>query len=98
MPTFDKPPVFHELLDMTRKRAGLSHEQLSERAATSPGYTHRICAGTAKPGRDMVIRLGVAMNVSVAELDELLTLAGHLRLLTNELRESRSHPWPQPAA
>jgi ribosome-binding protein aMBF1 (putative translation factor) len=91
-------PPFHELIETARKRAGLSHDQLSSRAQTSAGYTHRICAGTAKPGRDMIIRLGLAMNLSVDELDELLTAAGHLRLLANEPKAGASKPAGQVSA
>jgi hypothetical protein len=76
---------FHELFEASRKRAGLSHDQLAHRAWTSPGYTFRLCAGKAKPGRDIVIRLGVAMNLSVEEIDELLRAAGHLGLLDLDL-------------
>lgn len=72
---------FHDHLEHTRQRAGLSHDQLAHRAWTSPSYTHRLCAGKAKPGRDTVIRLGVALNLAVDEVDELLRLAGHLGLL-----------------
>lgn len=86
--------AFHTLLEQARQRSGLSFEQLSHRAWTSPGYTHRLCAGRAKPGRDMVIRLGVAMNLGVDEIDELLRRAGYLGLV--DLRASSGRPLEAP--
>ena len=75
---------FHELIEAARKRAGLSHDLLAHRAWTSPSYTYRICTGKSKPGRDTVIRLGLALNLSVEDLDLLLRAAGHLGLIEVE--------------
>jgi hypothetical protein len=72
---------FHERIEAIRKRAGISHDQLSHRAWTSSGYTHRICAGKAKPSRDMVIRLCLSLNLDVVETDLMLVAAGHIGLL-----------------
>jgi predicted transcriptional regulator len=83
---------FHQLIETTRQRAGLSHDHLADRAWTSPGYTHRICTGRAKPRRDTVIRLGVAMNLGVAEIDELLRAAGHLGLVETNPSSTANAP------
>lgn len=92
MPFVARP--FHELIESARKRAGLSHDLLAHRAWTSPGYTYRICTGNAKPGRDVVIRLCLSLNLDVAETDQLLLAAGHLGLLEHqsESHSSPSHP------
>lgn len=72
---------FHERIEEARKRAGISHDQLAHRAWTSSGYTHRICAGQAKPSRDIVIRLCLSLNLDVVETDLMLIAAGHMGLL-----------------
>lgn len=83
MARMDDPP-FHERIEAARRRAGISHDQLSHRAWTSPGYTHRICAGKAKPGRDMVIRICLSLNLDVVETDLMLVAAGHIGLLEHQ--------------
>ncbi len=78
-------PPFHELIEAARLRAGLSFEALSHRAWTTPSFSYRICTGRAKPGRDIVIRLGVALNLDVETIDLLLRSAGHLGLIEPHL-------------
>ncbi|MBP7693820.1 MAG: helix-turn-helix transcriptional regulator [Anaerolineales bacterium] len=88
------PAPFHEMIETIRRRSGISHDQLSHRAWTSPGYTHRICSGKSKPGRDMVIRLGLALNLSVEVTDEVLRAAGHPGLLDIEPAAPAGQPQP----
>ncbi len=75
---------FHELIDVARRRAGLSHDQLAERAWTTPSYVHRLCGGKAKPSRDVIIRLCLSLNLDVAETDQMLIAAGHVGLLEHQ--------------
>jgi ribosome-binding protein aMBF1 (putative translation factor) len=83
---------FHQLMEAARKRAGLSHDQFSELAWTTPSYTFRICSGKAKPSRDMVMRLCIALNFAVDETDEMLRAAGHVGLLDLEKKPSATIP------
>ena len=96
-------PPFHELIEAARLRAGLSFEALSHRAWTTPSFSYRICTGRAKPGRDIVIRLGVALNLDVETIDLLLRSAGHLGLIEPPLglaepAETAPRSTPRPRA
>lgn len=73
--------LFHELIENDRRRARLSYGQLAERAWSTPSYVFRICKGLAKPRRDLIIRLCIALDLTVEETDELLHAAGHPGLL-----------------
>jgi transcriptional regulator with XRE-family HTH domain len=77
-------PKFHELFEEIRVRSGLSYDQLAGRAWTSPAYLHRLKQGMAKPSRDFVIRLCLALSLAVDEADELIASANHLALLEAE--------------
>ena len=81
---------FHQLFEEARQSAGMSHDRLAARAWTSPSYTFRICDGKAKPSRDVVIRLCIALNLGVDDTDALLRAAGHVGLVDLDKRESRS--------
>jgi len=72
---------FYELLREYRGRSGLSYDTLSDLAITSPGYLHRLLEGRHKPSRDFLIRLALALGLSVEDADFLLREAGFYGLL-----------------
>ena len=72
---------FYELLREYRGRSGLSFDMLSDLAITSPGYLHRLFEGRHKPSRDFLIRLALALGLSVEDTDYLLREAGFYGLL-----------------
>lgn len=73
--------AFHTLLGERRSRAGLSFDVLAKRMGTSPAHLHRLEKGeVAKPGRDFIIRLGIALGDDVDGVNELLAAAGHQTL------------------
>lgn len=74
-------PRLTDHLAQLRQRSGLSYSALAERAQTNPGNLHRIFSGGDKPRRDMLLRLALALNLNVADTDELLRVAGFPGLL-----------------
>jgi len=75
------PLTYHQLLDRHRQTHGLSYQQLAERAWTIPSYAHRRCRGDARLGYTIVLRLSIAMALTLAETDEPLRVAGYPPLL-----------------
>ena len=75
------PLTYHDLLDRQRQSHGLSYQQLAERAWTTASYVHRLCRGDARPGYTIVLRLAIAMALTLEEVDELLRVAGYPPLL-----------------
>ena len=73
--------LFHELIESARRGAGLSYSRFAERAWTTSSYVFRICNGSATPRRDLIIRLCLALDLTVEATDELLQAAGHPGLL-----------------
>jgi len=58
-----------------------SLNQIAHEASLAPSYLWRLKSGVRKkPSRDVVIRLGFALNLGVDEVDELLTAAEYLPL------------------
>lgn len=56
-------------------------DTLSDLVITSPGYLHRLFQGRHKPSRDFLIRLALALGLSVEDADYLLREAGFYGLL-----------------
>jgi len=81
MITHAPPLTYHDLLDRQRQSHGLSYQQLAERAWTTASYVHRLCRGDARPGYTIVLRLAIAMALTLEEVDELLRVAGYPPLL-----------------
>jgi transcriptional regulator with XRE-family HTH domain len=81
MITSAPPLTYHALLDHQRQSHGLSYQQLAERAWTTASYVHRLCRGDARPGYTIVIRLAIAMALTLEETDEMLRVAGYPPLL-----------------
>jgi transcriptional regulator with XRE-family HTH domain len=75
------PLTYHALLDRQRQTHGLSYQQLAERAWTTASYVHRLCRGDARPGYAIVLRLAIAMALTLEETDEMLRVASYPPLL-----------------
>jgi transcriptional regulator with XRE-family HTH domain len=86
MITHAPPLTYHALLDRQRQSHGLSYQQLAERAWTTSSYAFRLCKGESRPGYALVLRLAIAMALTVEETDEMVRLAGYPPLL--ELKEA----------
>jgi transcriptional regulator with XRE-family HTH domain len=90
------PLTYHALLDRQRQSHGLSYQQLAERAWTTASYVHRMCRGDARPGYTIVLRLAIAMALTLEETDELLRMAGYPPLLEIKGLSNGDQPGRQP--
>lgn len=72
----DSTSPFGSQLRAWRSRSGVSQMELALRAQTTPRYISFIETGRSRPGRDMVLRLGSALDIPLQEQNKLLVLAG----------------------
>ena len=71
--------TFGWLLRRYRERAGLSQNGLARASGVDPGSVNRLESGKREPaGRETVLQLIAALNLSPPEGDRLLEVAGHL--------------------
>ena len=88
-------PTFAECLNRQMRDSGVSLRELARRSWLDIGYVSRLVNMEAdplnlrcgeqrpkhQPSRDAVIRLGLAMNLPIEEMDELLLTAGFAPLV-----------------
>lgn len=67
---------FHEYLYRTMDEHGKSISDLISGACISKPYAYQFINGKRLPGRDIVLRMGIYMHLSLDEVQRLLTLAG----------------------
>jgi transcriptional regulator with XRE-family HTH domain len=69
---------FGGLLRRWRERAGLSQNALARRMGVNPAYVNRLeHGGRGAHNRELVDGVATALELSAAERDQLLALAGH---------------------
>lgn len=66
---------FSELLKTLLLEHGLSVAALEQRSLLSRSFTYQLLRGDRVPGRDIVLRLAIALHCSVDETQRLLRLA-----------------------
>lgn len=69
-------PVFHEYLYQIMKKQGFSAPSLIAAASLSKTYAYQLLNGERIPGRDIILRMCLAMGIKLDETQRLLTLAG----------------------
>ena len=69
------------LLERYRQQSGRSYDQVAHLAWTSISYVHRLCKGQARASRDVLIRLGWALGLTLEELDVLLRSERYMGLI-----------------
>lgn len=67
---------FHEYLFRIMEERGRSIPDLISGACISKAYTYQFINGERLPGRDIVLRIGIYLHLSLDEVQRLLTLAG----------------------
>lgn len=67
---------FGQKLRAWRKQRGLSQLDLAASAQTTPRYVSFVETGRARPGKDLVLRLGEALQLSLRDKNALLVAAG----------------------
>jgi transcriptional regulator with XRE-family HTH domain len=72
----DDARLFPALLRYWRGRRGMSQLDLALAADVSPRHLSFLETGRAKPGRDMVLRLGATLSMPLRDQNEMLRAAG----------------------
>ena len=67
---------FHEYLYRFMEEHGKSIPDLISGACISKPYAYQFINGKRLPGRDIVLRMGIYLRMSLDEVQRLLTLAG----------------------
>jgi len=67
---------FGALLRSWRRRRGFSQLDLSLEAGSTARYVSFLETGRARPGRDVLLRLGRALSLTLRETNELCLAAG----------------------
>lgn len=71
-----KTPSFHEYLYILMEQHSFSVPNLIASASISKTYVYQFLNGERLPGRDIILRIGLAMGVKLDDIQRLLTLAG----------------------
>lgn len=82
------PPAFTDRLAEYMAKRGLNAAQLSEAALLSRSFTYQLCSGERRPSRDIVLRLGLVLELSVDETQSLLRAAQRGALYPRVLRDA----------
>ena len=72
---FDGSMIITELLEKLRKKAGVSKTDIINRTGLSKAYIYQVFDGTYTPGRNALLLIAFALNVSVEDTQRLLALA-----------------------
>ena len=67
------------LLELCAKY-GKKPGELQKSVAISKSQLYAVINGTRRPGRELVVKIALALGVTTEEIDELLKLAGHKEL------------------
>lgn len=69
-------PTFHEYLNTLMREREIYAPALIVSACISKTYAYQFINGERLPGRDIILRIGLAMRLNLDEIQRLLTLAG----------------------
>lgn len=66
---------FHKYLDILISERNISIPDLGVKALLSRSFTYQIFSGDRVPGRDIILRIALALNILLDETQRLLKLA-----------------------
>ncbi len=81
-------PTFHDVLYEMMDSRGIRPVDLISLTGIERTYFYHILNGTKKPGRNMVLRCGLALQMTLAETNRLLQLAGCSALYSRIRRDA----------
>ncbi|MCO4746595.1 MAG: helix-turn-helix transcriptional regulator [Proteobacteria bacterium] len=90
------PTRFGQRLRAWRKRRGLSQLDLALAAVTTPRYVSFIETGRSRPGRGVVLRIGDALGLSLADQNDLLAAARKMARSSTHARCAGRSGWTGP--
>ena len=71
----EEAPAFCHYLYEIMTNHHLSAKDIINRSGIERSYLYHILSGQKTPGRNMIIRIGLCMNASLAEINQLLRLS-----------------------
>ena len=77
-----------DLLLQLLERKGLSRSQVAKRSGLNEIYAYQVLAGKRIPSRDKLLCLGIAMKLTVDELQGLLKSCGYAALYPRRKRDA----------
>lgn len=83
-----KAPCFKDYLYELMERRGLDAGWLVVKSMLSRSFAYQICSGERQPGRDIVLRIAIAVGASVNETQQLLRLAQRGTLYPRDPRDA----------
>ena len=81
-------PAFTQCLARYMEERGLNAAQLSDAALLSRSFTYQLCSGERRPSRDIILRLALVLELSVAETQALLRTAQRGALYPRVMRDA----------
>lgn len=81
-------PAFHEYLYLLMEEHQISTPTLISTACISKTYAYQFLNGERLPGRDIIMRIGLVMCLTLDEIQRLLTLAGKSTLYPKIRRDA----------
>lgn len=81
-------PTFTQCLSQYMRERDLNATQLSEAALLSRSFTYQLCNGERRPGRDIILRLALVLELSVDETQALLRTAQRGALYPRVMRDA----------
>lgn len=71
----EKTPAFCHYLYEVMEKHHLSAKDIIKRSGIERSYFYHILSGQKTPGRNMILRIGLCMNASLTEINQLLRLS-----------------------
>lgn len=81
-------PTFTQCLARYMEERGLSAAELSHAALLSRSFTYQLCSGERRPGRDIVLRLALVLELSVEQTQAFLRTAQRGALYPRVVRDA----------
>lgn len=75
-------------VDEMRQAHNKKFSEIEKQVAISKTQYHNVLNGTVKPQRHHIIKIGIAMELSVPEINELLKLAHHKELYAKKTEDA----------
>lgn len=70
------------------KKQGVKHADLLNTVAVSKSQLYAVINGTRNPSKELVIKLALALKLTIDETNELLKLSGHKELYVKNKEDS----------
>ncbi len=81
-------PSFSEYLQALVTKQGLTAPELGSKALMSRSFTYQLLSGARMPGKDVTVRIAIALGLSLDETQRLLKLADKGALYPKQKRDA----------